>query len=136
LSIFRILRLLPLPSRSVDQSSDSECSRERKVPVTTWLAIGRLRQFREAEEGRVRALTLLLLGVAMLVVGLGVDVGFLRYQNQQMQNAADLGAIAGASALILGGLVCVADQNAGDVPLKGAVLLSYQPASGKHRGRT
>jgi uncharacterized membrane protein len=94
-----------------------------------------LRQFREAEEGRVRALTLLLLGVAMLV-GLGVDVGFLRYQNQQMQNAADLGAIAGASALILGGLVCVADQNAGDVPLKGAVLLSYQPASGKHRGRT
>lgn len=106
------------------------------MPVTTWLAIGRLRQFREAEEGRVRALTLLLLGVAMLVVGLGVDVGFLRYQNQQMQNAADLGAIAGAAALILGGLVCVADQNAGDVPLKGAVLLSYQPASGKHRGRT
>jgi len=102
--------------------------------VTTWLAIGRLRQFREAEEGRVRALTLLLLGVAMLVVGLGVDVGFLRYQNQQMQNAADLGAIAGASALILGGLVRVADQNAGDVPLKGAVLLSYPTSIWKASG--
>ena len=95
--------------------------------MTNLFPMGRLRRFGRADERQALALAPL-----MLMAGLGVDVGFLRYQNQQMQNAADLGAIAGASALILGGLVCVADQNAGDVPLKGTVLLSYQSTSEKH----
>ena len=37
------------------------------------------------------------------MAGLGVDVGYLRYQKQQMQKAADAGAIAGASAMIYSG---------------------------------
>ena len=41
----------------------------------------------------VLAMTALLIDEA----GLGVDVGYLRYQKQQMQKAADTGAIAGAS---------------------------------------
>ena len=48
-------------------------------------------------------LTSLALVVLALMAGLGVDVGYLRYQKQQMQKAADAGAIAGAAALIYGG---------------------------------
>jgi Flp pilus assembly protein TadG len=49
----------------------------------------------------------------MLMAGLGVEVGFLRYQKQQMQKAADAGAIAGAAELIYGSpaLAIVAAQN-------------------------
>ena len=60
-------------------------------------------------------LTALALVVLMLMAGLGVDVGYLRYQKQQMQKAADAGAIAGASALIYNGnwnAAAVADVNA------------------------
>jgi len=38
--------------------------------------------------------------VLLLMAGLGIDVGYLRYQKQQMQKAADAGALAGATALI------------------------------------
>ncbi len=38
--------------------------------------------------------------VLMMMAGLGVDVGYLKYQKQQMQKAADAGALAGATALI------------------------------------
>jgi hypothetical protein len=48
-------------------------------------------------------LTALGLMVLMLMAGLGVDVAYLRYQKQQMQKAADAGAIAAASALVYGG---------------------------------
>jgi hypothetical protein len=48
-------------------------------------------------------MTVVVTAVLMLMAGLGVDVGYLRYQRQQMQKAADAGAIAGASALIYGG---------------------------------
>ena len=48
-------------------------------------------------------LTALGLLVLLLMAGLGVDVGYLRYQKQQMQKAADAGAIAGASAMIYDG---------------------------------
>ncbi len=37
------------------------------------------------------------------MAGLGVDVGYLHYQKEQMQKAADAAAIAGASALVYGG---------------------------------
>jgi len=38
--------------------------------------------------------------VLLMMAGLGVDVGYLRYQKQQMQKAADAGALAGAAELI------------------------------------
>jgi len=38
--------------------------------------------------------------VLLMMAGLGVDVGYLKYQKQQMQKAADAGALAAASALI------------------------------------
>lgn len=62
-----------------------------------------LKRFGRADEGQALVLTALALIVLMLMAGLGVDVGYLRYQKQQMQKAADAGAIAGASALIYSG---------------------------------
>ncbi len=56
-------------------------------------------------------LTALGLVVLMLMAGLGVDVGYLRYQKQQMQKAADAGALAGASALQYAGDYTSAAQN-------------------------
>src|ERR1700687_1999311 len=61
-------------------------------------ATPQLRQLRIADEGQALVLTALALVVLMLMAGLGVDVAFLRYQKQQMQKAADAGAIAGATA--------------------------------------
>ncbi|HKD83305.1 MAG TPA: pilus assembly protein TadG-related protein [Terriglobales bacterium] len=62
-----------------------------------------LNQFGRGEEGQALVLTALGLLVLLLMAGLGVDVGYLRYQKQQMQKAADAGAIAGASAMIYDG---------------------------------
>ncbi len=62
-----------------------------------------LKGFGRSDEGQALVLTALALVVLMMMAGLGVDVGYLRYQKQQMQKAADAGAIAGASALIYNG---------------------------------
>ena len=73
------------------------------------------RHLRKADEGQALVLAALALLVLMLMAGLGVDVGYLRYQKQQMQKAADAGAIAGASALAYNGAwkaAAVADVNA------------------------
>lgn len=61
----------------------------------------RLRQFGKAEQGQALVLVALALLVLLLMAGFGVDIGYLRYQKQQMQKAADAGAIAGASGLPL-----------------------------------
>ena len=49
--------------------------------------------------------------VVLLMAGLGLDVGYLRYEKQQMQKAADAGAIAAASAKIYGGNYTTAGKN-------------------------
>src|ERR1700690_2452889 len=69
-----------------------------------------LKRLARADEGQALVLTALGLVVLMLMAGLGVDVGYLRYQKQQMQKAADAGALGGAAALGYGG-----DWNAGAV---------------------
>ena len=63
----------------------------------------RLRHFGKSEEGQAMVLAALALVVLMMMAGLGVDVGYLRYQKQQMQKAADAGALAAASALVYNG---------------------------------
>ena len=73
-----------------------------------------LKRFGRADEGQALVLVGVALVVLMLMAGLGVDVGYLRYQKQQMQKAADAGAIAGASVLIYSGAaaqVITAAQN-------------------------
>ena len=58
-----------------------------------------LRRFSKDDEGQALVLTALGLVLLMLMAGLGVDVGFLRYEKQQMQKAADAAALAGAATL-------------------------------------
>ncbi len=57
-----------------------------------------LKKFNRNEEGQ--ALVLICVGLTMLLMmaGLGVDVGYLHYQKDQMQKAADSAALAGAEA--------------------------------------
>src|SRR5271165_927560 len=63
----------------------------------------RLRHFGKSEDGQAMVIAALgLLGLLMMA-GLGVDVGYLRYQKEQMQKAADAGALAAASAIIYNG---------------------------------
>ncbi len=62
-----------------------------------------LKRFGRADEGQALVLTALALVVLLLMAGLGVDVGYLRYQKQQLQKAADAGALAGASAYAYNG---------------------------------
>ncbi len=102
--------------------------------VTNLFAMRRLRQFGNADEGQALLLTASALVVVMRMTALGVDVGILRDEKQQMQKAADAGAIAGGSALIYGEQVTAA-ESLGDGPLKGTAFLSYQSTSEKH-GRT
>jgi hypothetical protein len=71
----------------------------------------RLKKFRKADEGQALVLAVLGMVVLLMMAGLGVDVGYLHYQRQQMQKAADAGALAGAAALIYGGNYTAAAQN-------------------------
>jgi Flp pilus assembly protein TadG len=94
----------------------------------------KLRHFRKAEEGQALVLTALALVVIMLMAGLGVDVGYLRYQKQQMQKAADAGALAAASVLVYGGpkwkvaaLADVAANGFTATPSNGITISAYNP---------
>ena len=60
-----------------------------------------LRRLRTSEEGQALVLAALGMIVLLMMAGLGVDVGYLKYQKQQMQKAADAGALAAASAMII-----------------------------------
>jgi len=70
-----------------------------------------LRQLRRADKGQAMVIIAFALAVLAMTAGLGVDVSFLRYQKQQMQKAADAGALAGASVLLYGGNYVAAAQN-------------------------
>jgi len=110
--------------------------------LTNCLAKKRLEQLGKEEEGQALVLGALALVILMLMAGLGVDVGYLRYQKLQMQKAADAGAIAGASDLIYGtsALAMVAAQH--DVTANGftngingtTVTVNIPPASGPWAG--
>jgi Flp pilus assembly protein TadG len=96
-----------------------------------------LKRFGRADEGQALVLTALALVVLLLMAGLGVDVGYLRYQKQQLQKAADAGALAGATALAYNGnwnAAAVADVNANgftttktDGPTNGVTITVNSP---------
>lgn len=71
----------------------------------------RLTRLHQADEGQALVLVALGLMVLMFMAALGVDVGYLHLQKQQMQKAADAAAIAGATALSYNGAFQVAAQN-------------------------
>ena len=71
----------------------------------------RLRHFGRSEDGQALVLAALAMLGLLMMAGLGVDVGYLRYQKEQMQKAADAGALAAASAIIYNGNYVVAATN-------------------------
>jgi hypothetical protein len=71
----------------------------------------RLSHFGKSEEGQTLVLAGLAMVVLMMMAGLGIDVGYLRYQKEQMQKATDAGALAAASALIYNGNYVTAATN-------------------------
>jgi Putative Flp pilus-assembly TadE/G-like len=66
---------------------------------------------RKTEAGQVLAFTAIGLVALMAFVGLGIDMGVLRYERRLQQTAADAAAIAGANNLSYGGVTAGA-QNA------------------------
>ncbi len=78
--------------------------------------------------------------VLLLMAGLGVDVGYLRYQRQQMQKAADAGAVAAGAALVYHGSYVSAARN--DAAANGfthgvggvTVAVNSPPTSGAYSG--
>jgi len=92
-------------------------------------------QFNRASEGQALVITTVGLVVLMLIAGLGIDVSYLTYQKQQMQKAADAGAIAAAAAKIYGGNYTLAGKS--DTAANGftdgqngiSVNVNYPPAT-------
>lgn len=56
--------------------------------------------FSRNEEGQVVVLVAISMVVLVLMAGIGIDVGYLHYKKQQMQKAADAGALAAATVLL------------------------------------
>ncbi len=60
-----------------------------------------MKLFTHNEEGQVVVLVAVGLTVLGLIAGFAIDIGYLRYARQQMQKAADAGALAASSTLLL-----------------------------------
>jgi len=80
-------------------------------PSSNLLRKLRLRHFGKSDEGQALVIAGLAMVSLLLMAGLGVDVGYLHYQKQQMQKAADSGALAAASALVYSGNYVAAATN-------------------------
>ena len=68
-------------------------------------------RFGKSEEGQAVVLITVALTCLMLMAGLGIDVGYLHYQKEQMQKAADAAALAGATAASYRGSYILAARN-------------------------
>jgi len=79
-------------------------------------------RLRMADEGQALVLVAFGLMVLMLFAALGLDIGYLHYQKEQLQKAADAGAIAAAAALSYGDSMGAVQQAAiNDVKANGFV---------------
>ncbi len=72
-------------------------------PLKQLLRNLRLRHFGKPDEGQALLIGALAMVVLLLMAGLAADVGYLLYQKQQMQKAADAGAVGAAMALSIYG---------------------------------
>jgi len=65
-------------------------------------SLSKVLPLRDREEGQALVFVCIGLLFTLLMAGLGVDVGYLRYQKHQMQKAADAAALGAAQAFIDG----------------------------------
>ena len=79
--------------------------------MTLSLSSLQTRRFSRADEGAALVMVAVMVAILALFAGLGVDTAYVRYQHQQMQKAADAGAIAAAAALAGGSNWSAAGKN-------------------------
>lgn len=100
----RCRTLLALGARRAPGLTDPQVmnrSRLMEVPMT-----------RKNESGQALVFAVLALGIVLMgFAGLGIDMGYMRYEKRLQQTAADAAAIAGANDILPGG-VTEAAQNA------------------------
>jgi hypothetical protein len=94
---------------------------------------------RRGEDGQALVIVALGLTVLLLAAGLGLDMGYLRYQKRRQQSAADSAAIAGASEIKYGDVTQAAQTDAAsngftDGSNNVTVTVNNPPASGPHTG--
>lgn len=92
---------------------------------------------RMKQKGSTLVLTTLALTVLLGIMGLGIDMGVLRYQKRLQQTAADAGALAGAGALAYGSVTtesknATATNGFTDGTNNVTVTVNNPPASGPH----
>jgi Flp pilus assembly protein TadG len=68
-----------------------------RLQVKSLFSVSHWRRLRRSEDGSALVLVAFALMCFMLMAGMGLDVGYLQYQKQQMRKAADAGAIAAAA---------------------------------------
>lgn len=85
---FVVVRSMRLAA-SYQKNSVQNWKHRGNVTVSGW----------RGEAGQVLVLAAVALTVLMLAAGLGIDMGYLRYQRRRMQTAADSAAIAAATQL-------------------------------------
>ncbi|MFZ0793350.1 MAG: pilus assembly protein TadG-related protein [Candidatus Korobacteraceae bacterium] len=103
-----------------------------------------MKPFSRDEDGQVIVLVALGLTVLSLMAGLAIDIGYLRYEKQQMQKATDAGALAAAAVLLNYGSSAsqgmLTDAATADVTANGfknaAITVVNPPASGPFSGNT
>jgi hypothetical protein len=96
---------------------------------------------RKGEAGQALALVALGMVVLLGFVGLGVDVGQLRYMKRRAQSAADSAAIAGAQELLFGDVSSASKANSvtngfSDGAGGATVTVNNPPLSGPHTGNS
>src|SRR5205085_10509352 len=95
---------------------------------------------RRGERGTLLLLAAGMMFVLMAFVGLAFDVGFMQWSRRRAQTAADAGALAGAWALQLGGVVTTDGKDGSAVNgftdgTNGVtVTINNPPASGSYKG--
>jgi Putative Flp pilus-assembly TadE/G-like len=109
-----------------------DCIRRREVAMTTR---------RKGEAGQALVFVALLLVVLTSVMGLGIDMGYLRYQKGRIHAAADAAAIAGAAEVLYTDVTVAAKAASAadgftDLTNGVTVTVNHGPLSGPHTGDT
>ena len=103
-----------------------------------------MKLFHRNEDGQVIVLAALGMTVLALMAGLAIDIGYLRYEKQQMQKATDAGALAAATVLLNYGTnttqAMLTDSATADVTANGfsqaTVTAVSPPTSGPFAGNS
>jgi Flp pilus assembly protein TadG len=96
---------------------------------------------RKSEAGQSLIFVALLMFVLLAIMGLGIDMGYMRYQKGRLQEAADAGAIAGAAEVLYTDTTTAADAaTAADGFTNGSnnvtVTVNHPPLSGPSTGNS